>query len=71
MAWARVTSASWSASSSAAAVTFTVWAVPQFPVVKVSTLLVRVSPDRVRSVPECPLTVTVTSPAGWLVSTTE
>ena len=54
-------------SSSSAAFTVTVWAVSHVVVEKVSTLLVSVSPDRVRSVPECPLTVTVTSPAaaGW------
>ena len=32
--------------------------------------LVSVAPDRVRSVSAWPLTVTVTSPAGWLFSTT-
>ena len=38
--------------------------------VKVSTLLVSVVPDRVRSVPAWPLMAMVTSPAGGLVSVT-
>ena len=71
MAWARETSASATPSSSWAAFTVTVCAVLQFAVVKVSfPSLLRLVPDRVRSVPAWPLIVTVTSPAGLLVSTT-
>ena len=71
MSWVRVTSASVTASSSSAAVTFTVCAVPHVEVVKVSSLSpLSVVPEIDRSVLEWPLTVTFTSPAGWLVSTT-
>ena len=71
MSWARVTSWSVVASSSSPAVTLTVCTVPQFSVVKVnSPSLLKPVPDRVRSVPEYPVTVTVTSPAGCEVSTT-
>ena len=47
------------ASSSGAAVTVTVWAVFQLEELKV-----RVVVDRVRSVPPCPLTLTVTVSVG-------
>ena len=71
MAWTRVTSASVTASSSSAAFTVTVCAVPQFSVVKVSSSsLLSVVPERVRSVLAWPLIVMVTSPAGWEVSFT-
>ena len=71
MAWARITSASVTPSSSSAAFTVTVWAVPQLAVVKVSSSS-PLSPAlaMLRSVPAWPLIVTVTSPAGWLVRTT-
>ena len=71
MSWVSVTSASVTASSSSAAFTVTVCAVPQFAVVKVSfPSLLRPVPDRVTSVLACPLMATITSPAGLLVSTT-
>ena len=60
-----VTSSSSAASSSCPAVTVTVCAVFQLPVVKESVVL-----SRVRSVPVTPPMVTVTSPAGSVSRTT-
>ena len=59
--WVNVT-LSWVVSASSAAVTVTACSMFQFWVVNVSALLV--SPDRVRSLPDWPLTVTVTLALG-------
>ena len=65
--WDRVISA---APASPAAPTVTSCSAFQFPVLKVS-VFVGLSPPSVRSVPAWPVTVTVTSPAGWDPRTTE
>ena len=69
MTWSRVTSSSWTASPSWAAFTVTVWAVLQLEAVKVSSSSsLSAALAMLRSVPEWPLIVTVTSPAGSEVS---
>ena len=65
--WVRVTESS-EPSSSCPALTVTVWAVSQLDVVKVRVFPVR--PVSVRSVPDWPDTVTVTSSEGWVASLT-
>ena len=62
--WVSVTVSS-VVSESLPAVTVTVRAVAQFPVVNVSVVGVGLT-----SVPECPATVTTTFAVGWLSSTT-
>ena len=62
--WVSVT-ASFAVSASSPAVTVTVWAVPQFVVVKVRLVGLGVT-----SVPACPATVTVTFAVGWVLRTT-
>ena len=63
--WVSVTASSATASSSSAAVTVTVCGWSQFVVAKV-----RLAGLTVRSVPDAPLTVTVTAAVGWESSTT-
>ena len=63
--WVRVTSASSAVSSSCSAVTVTVWAVSQSWSVKVS-----VAGLSDTSVSALPPMAAVTSPAGWVSSTT-
>ena len=67
--WVRV-STSLMESGSWAPATVTVWAVSQLVEVKVSALLVSVAPLSVRSVPACPLMVTVTVTVGWVARLT-
>ena len=66
--WARVTESS-EPSSSSAAVTVTVCAVPQLEVVKVR-VFVELRPVSSRSEASWPDTVTVTSSEGWVDSLT-